>query len=372
MIFKVSGSALQNVVRKLASVSDADAILRIRRVENTVDFNVYNRISKIFVVCEMPQHEIIEMNEEGKNSAVVRFKRFKTIVDVFSSSVDVCVNIIDDETMCLSSLNCGKTVMKTTSPDEFIDGQRLDAPFVFSTPAALFAKAVAECSYYSDTATSRYSITGVLLDTGNDCEECFAVGTNGKCMCVMPFTVNVLSGKKPDCFTIIPSALASALPRICADVLEEATIGISEDSVSISWEGFYLRAGLVSGRYPAWRRIVPSSENSIHIEYNRDEMWSAISNVNRLNNEKFKRLEWNFVDDNTVISTRTTETDYEYKSINLDGSANGKILLDASLLKWIGACPDGVNRLVMEMGGFGKPVKFSINDKVFVVMPCSE
>lgn len=364
MEFTMKTNVLLNVVKKLATIADADQLVRVTKNGKEIVFETFSRKTSSFLKATVAEYNIESLSGDGV--AVFQLRRFKVVIELCPTDGFVSVNS-DANTTTIDN-GRSKTIIKNVDESTFKESKEITGDCVLKAPAAIFSRVISESSVYVDNDNPHYALGSVLL-TKND-DDFVAVATDGKALNVMPFSAELITGELQENI-LLPATFCSTLARLCSDVLEEIEVAITPDAVAIKWEGFHYQSCLIAGRFPQWKRIVPDVSNSIVIKVNRSEVNGVIGSVLKLNDDKFKRVTIS-LRDNAIDFSMQTETTCYKESIETTVKASGDIRFDATYFKWVANCPSESSEVTFKFNGANKPALMEIDDKQLVVMPLSK
>ena len=169
--------------------------------------------------------------------------------------------------------------------------------------------------------------------------------------------------------------IAVTIPRDCVKPVmgvldcDSATIGISDSSIQVSDGPRTVTVKLIDGKYPDYNRVIPSG-NSNEIEFNRMELYSAVSRAALLSNEKFKGIRFQIQNNECAISGSNPEQEESSETIPCShGGELFEIAFNATYLTDALSSID-TDSVVINFGADGsKSALISDGDFRCVVMP---
>ena len=128
----------------------------------------------------------------------------------------------------------------------------------FKLPCKAFVKAIRSTEYACDLASNRYQLGGVAIDRTKT--ELTFVATDGRRMAMISLAPENVDNNE---YTVIlPHRACTLLANMLSSESGEVEIMIDSSSVMVKTETLSLHFPLVEGRYPNWRQVLPSDENS--------------------------------------------------------------------------------------------------------------
>ena len=362
--FTVKVELLKKAVKRIASFPDRNLLVRLTHCSDRgVVFETYSRAIAAFIETSISDDECESVT--GNAVAVFPFKQFRTCVELLSleyADVEVYKDTI--------TISCGnaKTTIKTVDQNEFHLGTHIVPECSIKTPAAIFAKNVAEAGKWTAVDNAHYAVGGVLISKNKD--GVIAVSTNGAVLCAIPIKGEIV-GEMPE-GVIIPAYAANMLSALCRDVIEEAKIDVNSDGVAISWENCYFRFGRLEGKFPNWRRMAPKEDSGSIVEFERDLMEGVVNSVCKLNDEDFKSTIIEFRPYEISLSFANERASFCDSIKTTNGELTDTIRVDGANLRWISTCPSMGNNVKMQFTNSRSPLVIRIDETLFVIAPCED
>ncbi len=179
------------------------------------------------------------------------------------------------------------------------------------------------------TQDVRHYLTGLLLEIEQD--KLTAVATDGHRLAV---AYQTLANSYDETKVIIPGKAVSGLEKLLTDLLKNTeqdggdavTLGLDEDflTVSLNFGGqmaVYLTARLIEGKFPDYRRVLPTNNDKIAI-FNKDSMVEVLRRVAVVNTKDSPGVLLHFTKEEMadVISTnREQDEAREEVKVNYSG-----------------------------------------------------
>lgn len=169
-----------------------------------------------------------------------------------------------------------------------VDHPRLDGPRAKAVPATeQFNKAVRFTSLFVSDEETRYYLNGVCLD-GAD-----VIATDGR---VLGF---VDGGMSFDGQPIIPRGVVKALGKIG----DFRSIAIDKGRAAFTFDGVSVRARLIDGKFPDWRRVVPSADsNAPSVAIRRSDLLASLRRFEAFANSRIKSITFALQGDMATIT----------------------------------------------------------------------
>jgi len=154
---------------------------------------------------------------------------------------------------------------------------------LIALPGARLATALAQVAFAMAEQDVRYYLNGVLLEWR--ASSLFLVATDGHKLGAIACQAEI-EGKEGQ--AIIPRETVKVLQRLAQDAgAEDIRLEIAHRLVYVERPGSQLISKQIDGRYPEWRRVVPSAKPKTQWTLGVEDLSKAIARVKILSNEKY-------------------------------------------------------------------------------------
>ncbi len=176
----------------------------------------------------------------------------------------------------------------------------------FQIPAGNLRRLIHRTIFATDTESSRYALGGVMLEI-ND-HTATMVGTDGRRLAKMEGTIGRLGEpRSPNTMTIIPAKSAHLIERMLGDDEAIVKILLGENEIQIKEGNTEFSSRLVEGRFPKWRDVIPSNQNTIGIELLVGPMYAALRQASIVTSDESRGIDFNFESGELILKSSTSE-----------------------------------------------------------------
>ena len=302
MKIKIKRESFQKIFQIAAAVAPV-------RSPKTILQNIKLSVSKDSAVLTATDMEIgvrlnvpdVEVETEG--TAVMPVSRLSMIL---RESTDEILSIDANSEKTLVTGKNSRFELSAHNPDEFPEVAQFEEESYYEVNASLLKEMIKRTLFATDAESRRYALGGVLLEINND--QIIAVGTDGRRLATMHGAVKEVG--KPQAAgnaTIVPSRAMSLIEKLISE--DEAPIQFAARANDLLLRDkenvFYTR--LVEGRYPNWRDVVPSRQESNRIDIPVGPMYSALRQAAIVSSEESRGVDFTFKDGSLVLSNTTAE-----------------------------------------------------------------
>lgn len=192
------------------------------------------------------------------------------------------------------------------NPDEFPSVAGFSEEAFHEVPARLFKELVRRTLFATDAESSRYALGGVLLEMSSD--KITAVATDGRRLAKMEGpAMSVGSHETGDAMTIVPSRAMQLMERALSDGDAEIQVAARANDILVKSPRATIYSRLVEGRFPKWREVFPSRQDSEQIEIVVGPFYSALRQAAIVASEESRGIDFAFGKGSLVMSAATAE-----------------------------------------------------------------
>jgi DNA polymerase-3 subunit beta len=299
---KIKRDSFQKVFQIAATVAPARSpktILQNVKLDVTKKEGILTATDmEVGVRLRVPDIEVITAG-----SAVIPVQRLSMILR--ESSDDLLEIEATSEKTLITGAN-SRFELQAQNPDEFPEVKGFEAGDHYEIAACVLKELIHRTLFATDAESSRYALGGILLEI--DGETLTAVGTDGRRLAKMEGVIKTV-GKPKDAgtATIVPSRSMQLIQRILPEgdvavqFLPQANELLVQDPNGI----FYSR--LVEGRFPKWREVLPSRQETNKIDIPVGPMYSALRQAAIVASEESRGIDFTFGKGSLVMENSTAE-----------------------------------------------------------------
>jgi len=166
-----------------------------------------------------------------------------------------------------------KYSLPVESPDLFPASGRFAEEQFCTLPAGTFCEAVRRTVFATDEGATRYAVSGVLFEQGED--RLHVVATNGRCIAVQAVPVES-AGSTEKRFGVVLAETLKIAARVLADCEGDIRLAFADNSAWIAAGAVEICGRLVEGRFPRWREHIPDGAGATKITLPVGRLLAAI------------------------------------------------------------------------------------------------
>lgn len=192
------------------------------------------------------------------------------------------------------------------NPDEFPSVTGFTEESFHEVPARLFKELVRRTLFATDAESSRYALGGVLLEMADD--KIIAVATDGRRLAKMEGPAMAVGGHQTgDTMTIVPSRAMQLMERALSDGDAEIQVAARANDILVKSPRATIYSRLVEGRFPKWREVFPTRQESVQIEIAVGPFYSALRQAAIVASEESRGIDLSFGGGSLVMAGATAE-----------------------------------------------------------------
>ncbi|HUG68731.1 MAG TPA: DNA polymerase III subunit beta [Pirellulaceae bacterium] len=192
------------------------------------------------------------------------------------------------------------------NPDEFPAVAGFSEEAYHEVSVRLFKELVRRTLFATDAESSRYALGGVLLEMEED--KITGVATDGRRLAKMEGPAKSVGGHGlGDTMTIVPSRAMQLMERALTDTGAEIQIAAHANDIMVRSPRATIYARLVEGRFPKWREVFPSRQDSVQIEVTVGPFYSTLRQAAIVASEESRGIDFTFGDGTLVLAGSTAE-----------------------------------------------------------------
>ena len=260
--------------------------------------------------------------------------------------------------------------LPSANPDEFPTVVGFEEEKYHELPARLFREMVRRTAFATDPDSSRFALGGVLLELNG--EDILAVGTDGRRLARMTGTgSSVGDHQTTGNSTIIPTRSLALMERAIDDKEESVHIASRGNDVLMRTSRCTLYSRLVEGRYPNWRQVIPSREESVKIDMTVGPFFNVIRQASIVADQETRGLDLEFGGGTLLLTANTADLGQSRVELPIDYDGETiKMKLDYRFIGDFLKVLDSDTKFVLDVASSTQPALMTTDDGyAYVVMP---
>jgi len=193
---------------------------------------------RISVDVALPDHETLLL-PHARLAAIVREVPRGTQVEITAGTA--CAKI---------RAGRGSWTLPTEDPQEFPAAEAGEATALAVLPAPELRTAIARTVFAADTESSRWSLTGVLLEVAG--KAVHFVATDGRMMASVECDGGVGHG-----LAVVPAYAMTAIAAACEGEVDVVSLSRTPSSIVVEFDGVRITGRLLEAKFPKWRAAIP-------------------------------------------------------------------------------------------------------------------
>ena len=264
--------------------------------------------------------------------------------------------------------NSSKFKLPSSDYKAFPSAQEFKAESFFQTTANVLSSAIRRTAFATDSESSRFALGGVLLEPMADAAN--MVGTDGRRLAHVSFAVEPVGEPGNVSQTIIPTKSAQIIARTIGARDEPVDIAFHSNHVNVRTGRYEIYARLVEGRYPEWKKVIPTFDPVAETLLPVGSLGSVIRQAAIVSDRESRGIHFALTDGQLVLEASTAEIGDSIVRIPavFDG-AGAKSKLDNTYVLDFCKAVDSESEVTLSLNGNG-PAKLQCGDDyTYVVMP---
>lgn len=213
----------------------------------------------------------------------VEMKKFKERVSQYPKNKDVSITLDEESNKAVVKCGRSKITLNTMSSKDYPDSKEPASFDTVTFNGAELKRALTVVKGAQANNDVRHYLNGVDLELGYD--KCNIVATDGHRL--HHAKISVQGGPVEGRTCIIPRDSISPIHKFLE--AGDIQVRISDNALRISDEESSIQTQLVDGRFPDWKRVVPSN-TTLQLTFNKDDLEQALKGCLVASNEKFKAV----------------------------------------------------------------------------------
>lgn len=270
-------------------------------------------------------------------------------------------------------IRCGFSEFRLSAEDpaDFPPVAGFEDEEFFVVPAAILRQMIRRTIFATDVESTRYALGGVLMELSPD--RVTLAATDSRRLAVMHGVASAhgsppLPGTPP----VVPAKAMTLIERCLGDADQDVHIAIHANDIAFRCGGTVIASQLVQGRFPDYRKVVPSSFNS-SVELVAAPFYSAVRQSQIVTNEESRGVDFTF--SKGVLRLSSQAADVGQSKIELPISYDGDdltITFDPRYISDFLRVLDGSTALKFQLIDHESAAVLATDDGyTYVIMPLS-
>ena len=303
MKIKVNRESFQKVFQIASAVAPARSP---KTILQNIKLNVADADKVVLTATDMElgvRLNVPDVEVETTGQAVIPVSRLNMILRE-SNDEHLTLEANSDRTL-VTGLH-SRFELAAHNPDEFPEVANFEDSDYFEVNANVLKEMIKRTLFATDAESSRYALGGVLLEFEKD--DIIAVGTDGRRLATMKGSIkkvgNPVSESKT---TIVPSRAMQLIERLIPDGDTPVQLAPRSNDLLVKESNGVFYTRLVEGRFPKWRDVLPTRQETNRIDIPVGPMYSALRQAAVVASEESRGVDFTFKDGTLVLSNTTAE-----------------------------------------------------------------
>ena len=356
-------NAFQTVAGVVPSRTTKDILKNIKLLVAGGKATLIGNDSEIGIRCNLPD---IEADSNGE--ALLPTSRVLSVLRELTDDV-VKLDITGDAIW----IRCGYSEFRLSAEDpaDFPPVATFEDEEYFVVKAATLKQLIHRTIFATDTESTRYALGGVQVELTSD-RATFAA-TDSRRLAVVSGDCSVVgSPAKPATPPVVPSKAMTLLERSLSDGEADAHIAIHANDIAVRCGGTTITSQLVQGRFPDWRKVVPTSFGAT-IDMVVAPFYAAVRQAQIVTNEESRGVDFTF--GKGTLKLNSQAADIGQSKIEMPIPFDGdeiKITFDPRYVADFLKSLDSGSQFRCQLSTHEDPAVFATEDNyTYVIMPLS-
>ena len=244
-----------------------------------------------------------DVSVETAGSAVIPVTRLSMILRE-SRDETLAIEATPDKTLIKGKGS--KFELQAQNPDEFPDVAEFNAKDFYEVTSGTLKELTKRTLFATDAESSRYALGGVKLEFEE--KKVTAVGTDGRRLAKMEGLVETVgTPSEGGSSTIVPSRSMQLIDRILPEESEKIQIAAQANELLVRGPSGVFYTRLVEGRFPKWREVIPTRDDSNQIEMTVGPMYQALRQAAIVASDESRGIDFTFKDGSLILSNTTAD-----------------------------------------------------------------
>jgi DNA polymerase-3 subunit beta len=298
----IDRNAFANLFQLAAAVAPTRSpkpILQNIKIEATKDDTILTATdTEVGVRLHVPNVEV-----KTPGAAVIPVSRLSMIL---RESTDDTLELTTDGEKTIVEGKHSRFELQGQNPDEFPDVSDFDEKNYYEIIGSVFHELIKRTLFATDAESSRYALGGILLEFSES--KVIAVGTDGRRLAKMEGPIKTVGKPGGSGTTIVPSKSMQLMDRILPHNSEASVkIATRQNDLLVQHDTSVFSTRLVEGRFPKWRDVIPTRQESTRIDLPVGPIHSALKQAAIVSSEESRGIDFTFKDGSLVLTNSTAE-----------------------------------------------------------------
>lgn len=245
--------------------------------------------------------EGVEVKTPG--AVVLPVGRFSAIL---RESSDEAFNLETDGQNTIIQGERSRFNLPAENPGEFPPVAVFEEENHYQISARLLKEFIKRTIFATDNESSRYALGGVKMEW--DGGKLIAVGTDGRRLAKMEGPMEAVGDAAPfGDATIVPSRSLQLIDRVLTDDDASIQIAVRQNEILVRTPKATIFTRLLEGRYPRWRDVFPSRNDSAKIDLPVGQFFTAVRQAAIVTSDESRGVSFTFGEGSLVLSGQAKE-----------------------------------------------------------------
>lgn len=354
-------SAFQTVAGVVPARTTKDILKNVKLQVSGGKVTLIGTDSEIGMRCEVP-----DVTVDSSGEALLPTARVLSVLRELTDDV-VKLEITSDAIW----IRCGYSEFRLSAEDpaDFPPVATFGDDQYFAVSAATLRTLIRRTIFATDTESARYALGGIQVEFTPDRVTFAATDTrrlavtSGECRVVG-------SAEIPAVPPVVPSKAMTLIERCLTDGAEEIWIALHPNDIAVRCGLTTITSQLVQGRFPDWRKVVPSS-HSARIDMVVAPFYGAIRQAMIVTNDESRGVDFQFSKGTLRLSSQAADIGQSKieQPISYDGE-NMSIMFDPRFISDFLKTLDGSSQFHFQLLTLDDPAVLTTDDHyIYVIMP---
>lgn len=286
------------------------------------------RLTGTDLEVELVSSVTLEENTTVAGDITVPAKKLLDIIRSFQDGASIEFSAKEDKVTIKSGRS--KFTLSTLPAEDYPNIDDWDSDIRLVTSQSLLKDLMEKTHFSMANQDVRYYLNGMLFETDNGVLR--TVATDGHRLAMS--SCHIGQENVPARQVIVPRKGVMELLRLLDDSDAEVTVAIGNNHIRVETKGIAFTSKLVDGRFPDYRRVLPSGGDKIVLA-DREQLKQSCARASILSNEKFRGVRLNLSSGELCITANNPEQEQaeevmevDYQGDSLEIGFNVSYLLD--------------------------------------------
>lgn len=290
-------SAFQTVAGVVPSRTTKDILKNVKLVVSGGKVTLIGTDSEIGLRCDVP-----DVVAETSGEALLPTARVLAVLRELSDDV-VKLEVTSDAIW----IRCGYSEFRLSAEDpaDFPPVATFGDEEYFAINAATLRRLIRRTIFATDTESTRYALGGIQIEFTP--ERVTLAATDSRRLAVVSGECKVVgSAPLPATPPVVPSKAMTLIERSLGEGEAEVQIAIHQNDIAVRSGGTTITSQLVQGRFPDWRRVVPTTF-SAKIDMVAAQFYGAIRQAMIVTSEESRGVDFIFTKGTLKLASQAAD-----------------------------------------------------------------